>query len=167
MWHITPIIFQEADVYNEDHPPALDFGAHSKSSSWLGGSGVGCANCSYPARLTPCSSSSFSRYQTSNGRIEAIICPKACAISGASRVVTAVAPKVVSTKANRSRVIPSRWREASNDFRRKPRSSWVNRRQASTLPSRMGNVRTIPDIVGLLPGKHYSLKHKLYLSNKL
>jgi hypothetical protein len=64
-------------------------------------------------------------------------------------VVTAVAPKAVSTNANRSRVMPSRWREASYAFLREPDNAWQNRRQASTFPARMGNVRTIPDIWGL------------------
>src|SRR4030042_2504253 len=142
-----------------DYPPTSEFGIHSKSSSWLRGSGVGWANCSCPAKLTPCSSCSFSRYQTSNGRIELMICPKACATSGASRVVTAVAPKVVSTNASRSRVMPSSWREASKDSRGKPHNSWVNRRQASTFPSRMGNVRTIPDITNLLSSHIFSVIH--------
>jgi hypothetical protein len=135
-----------------DHPSPLEFGVHSKINSWLTGSGVGCANCSYPARLTPCSSCNFSRYQMSNGSSEMMICPNACATLGASNVVTAVAPKAVSTNANRSRVMPSRSREASYSFCRKPHNSWQNRRQASTLPSRMGNVKTIPDITGLLSG---------------
>ena len=144
-----PDHLQEGLPLSGYHPATLDFKVHSKSSSWLGGSGVGCANCSDPASSTPCSSFSFSRYQTSNGSIEIMICPKACATSGASNVVTAVAPKEVSTKVNRSRVIPNRWREASNGFRRKSHNSWQNLRQASTLPSRMGNVRTIPDIADL------------------
>jgi hypothetical protein len=65
-------------------------------------------------------------------------------------VVTAVEPKAVSTNANRSRVIPNRWREASYGCRREPDNSWQNRRQASTFPARMGNVRTMPDIYFLL-----------------
>jgi hypothetical protein len=57
---------------------------------------------------------------------------------------------VVSTNANRSHVIPRSWRDTSNGFLREPANSWQNRRQASTLSARMGNVRTIPDITGLL-----------------
>jgi hypothetical protein len=79
-----------------------------------------------------------------------MIWPSAWSTSGASRVVTAVDPKAVSTNYIRSRVIPSRWREASYGFCREPDNSWQNLRQASTLPAKMGNVRTIPDIGTLL-----------------
>jgi hypothetical protein len=65
-------------------------------------------------------------------------------------VVTAVAPKAVSTRANRSRVMPNRCREASYGLRLKPHNSWQNRLQASTYPFNIGNVRIMPDIVGLL-----------------
>lgn len=78
-----------------------------------------------------------------------MICPKASATLGASMVVTAVAPKAVFTNASRSSVIPRRWRDASYVFRREPHNSWQNRRQASTFPARMGNVRTIPDMGNL------------------
>ncbi len=79
-----------------------------------------------------------------------MICPKAWATLAASNVVIAVDPKAVSTNAKRSRMMPIRWRDIAYDCCREPANSWQNRRQASTLPAKMGSVRTIPGIGSLL-----------------